>query len=95
METIIAMQNPKAIITSNALILRLEIFLTALVVTPNLLTFQFSRKKTAKKRELKVRERVCALARTISVVRKFVILLLFVVVFSLSGCRILLRNQEY
>jgi hypothetical protein len=35
MEIIIAMQNPNAIITSRALTLRLEIFLTALVNTPN------------------------------------------------------------
>jgi hypothetical protein len=52
METIIAMQNPKAIITNKALTLRLEMFLTALVMTPNLLTFQNrTKKKTAKKRE--------------------------------------------
>jgi len=35
MEIIIAMEKPKATITNNALILRLEIFLTALVMTPN------------------------------------------------------------
>jgi len=35
MEIMIAMQNPNAIITSNARIFRLEIFLTALVKTPN------------------------------------------------------------
>jgi hypothetical protein len=35
METIIAMQNPNAIITNNALTLRLDMFLTALVNTPN------------------------------------------------------------
>jgi hypothetical protein len=34
MEIIIAMEKPKAIITNNALILRLEIFLTALVTIP-------------------------------------------------------------
>ena len=34
-EIIIAMQKPKAIITNNALTFRLEIFLTALVSTPN------------------------------------------------------------
>jgi hypothetical protein len=40
MEIMIAMQNPKAIITNNALTLRLEIFITALVKTPNEFTFQ-------------------------------------------------------
>ena len=52
METIIAMQNPNAMITSNALILRLEIFLTALFRTPNYLTLQKStQKKGATKKE--------------------------------------------
>jgi hypothetical protein len=34
MEIIIAIENPKAIITNEALILRLEMFLTALVIMP-------------------------------------------------------------
>ena len=34
----IANEKPKAIITSNARILRLEIFLTALFITPNYIT---------------------------------------------------------
>ena len=52
-EIMIAMQNPNAIITSNALILRLEIFLTALVKTPNEFAFQsFPEKKDNQKGEL-------------------------------------------
>ena len=34
-DIIIAMENPNAITTNNALIFRLEIFLNALVITPN------------------------------------------------------------
>jgi hypothetical protein len=50
MEIIIAMQNPNAIITKKALTLRLEIFLTALVKTPNQFTFQsFPEKKDTQK----------------------------------------------
>ena len=52
MEIIIAMEKPKAIITNNALILRLEIFLTALVTIPNLVHLsKYSGKRTTKKRE--------------------------------------------
>jgi hypothetical protein len=53
MEIIIAIEKPKAIITNNALILRLEIFLTALVTMPNFIhrLQVFQKKRTTKKRE--------------------------------------------
>jgi hypothetical protein len=84
METIIAMQNPNAIITNNALTLRLEMFLTALVMTPNSLTFQsIPEKKTTKKRELREES---ALVLVVSADSELVTLMVFNVVISLLGC---------
>ena len=45
MEIIIAIEKPNAIITSSALIFRLEMFLTARVTIPNKIAFQSSSKK--------------------------------------------------
>jgi hypothetical protein len=45
----IAIEKPRAITTSNVLIFRLEMFLTALVMTPNYLTFQSIRKNDNQK----------------------------------------------
>jgi hypothetical protein len=56
MEIIIAMENPKAIITNNALILRLEMFLTALVTVPNFSTVQGIPEKEDNQKERIVRE---------------------------------------
>jgi len=51
-EIIIAMEKPKAIITNSALILRLEIFLIALVNMPNFVHLsKYSRKRRQPKRE--------------------------------------------
>src|SRR4030042_1024552 len=51
MEIIIAMEKPKAIITNKALILRLEIFLTALVTMPNFIHLSKHSRKRQPKRE--------------------------------------------
>jgi hypothetical protein len=51
-EIIIAMEKPKAIITNSALILRLEIFLTALVTMPRFVHLsKHSKKRGQPKRE--------------------------------------------
>ena len=50
-ETRIAIENPKAIITNNARIFRREIFLTALPNVPNIYTFQFIVKGNQKENE--------------------------------------------
>src|SRR3990172_5836722 len=52
MEIIIAMEKPNAMITSSALIFRLEMFLTARVAIPNYFAFlMFLEKKTTRARE--------------------------------------------
>jgi hypothetical protein len=87
METIIAMQNPKAIITNNALIFRLEMFLTALVITPNWLTFQsIPEKKTTKKGELR-EEYILVLVDSAD--SELVTLIVFIAIISLLGCILL------
>jgi len=92
MEIIIAMENPKAIITNKALILRLEIFLNALVTIPNFIHLsKHSRKKTTKKREWRG---VRVLALTVFVGNNFVTLLLFIMVILLFGCLSLLNEKD-
>jgi len=59
MEIIIAMQNPNAITTNNALTLRLEMFLTALVKTPNCFTFQSFQKKIGQPKREAFERRMC------------------------------------
>ena len=51
MEIMIAMEKPKAIITNSALILRLEIFLTALVTIPSFIHLQNAPEKEDNQKE--------------------------------------------
>jgi hypothetical protein len=54
-EIMIAMEKPSAMITNNARIFLLEIFLTALVKTPNCISpFQAGKKKATKKERAKI-----------------------------------------
>jgi uncharacterized membrane protein len=85
-EIIIAMEKPKAIITNNALILRLEIFLTALVTMPNFIHLsKYSRKRRQPKRENGARGvRVPFLA--VFVGNTLVTMFLSVITILLFGC---------
>jgi hypothetical protein len=49
METRIAIENPKAIITNNARIFRREMFLTALLNIPNITPFHFIVKRQSER----------------------------------------------
>ena len=92
MEIIIAMEKPKAIITNKALILRLEIFLTAIVTIPNFIHLsKHSRKKTTKKREWRG---VRVLSLVVFVGNKFVTLFLYVRAILLFGCLYSLIEKE-
>ena len=86
METMIAMQNPNAIITNNALILRLEIFLIALVKTPNYLTLQRSTQKKVTSKKRRFREEVAFLYKIDVGDVVFMTLMAFIISISLFGC---------
>ena len=90
MEIIIAMEKPKAMTTSMALILRLEMFLTALVTIPSFVHLsECSRKGGQPKRENGERDRVFVSNVLGS---DSVTMFLAVVAILLFGCRFLLNG---
>ena len=90
MEIMIAMEKPKAIITNSALILRLEIFLNALVTMPSFVHLsECSRKGGQPKRENGERDRVFVSNVFGS---DFVTRFLAVVAILLFGCHFLLNG---
>ena len=93
-EIIIAMQKPKAMITNKARTLRLEIFLTALVNTPNQFTFQnIPKKRTTKKRGLR-KKRVLSVAAIVSEISKLFTVMLCIFGISLLGCRFFINDED-